>query len=112
MSKKYIMLFNHLGDDEQEDAMLMDLIRFFPEVKILEETVVKDEFSYLKMQGSSSWIPEDQFLAVYIFINMYPNDYCKENTEIIDGFIYENTIQNVIAHMNRHLEDEKFVRWF
>ena len=110
MNKRYIMLFNY--DTDEYGYEMIDAIKsMFPEAQIENYTVSRalgsPTFHY--SDAISVWIPEDQFLAAWMFVNMYYSETEPEiSDECVEEFLSERTIQDGVDYMNEHLRLSEF----
>lgn len=99
---KYIMLYNY--DHEEYDLNVLDAVMtMFPDAKLENYSICNPNGEIWKHEGSISlWLPENQYLACWMFVNMLATD------DIENGFLHEflddYTIDDGIEYMNRQLE--------
>lgn len=110
--KEYIMLYNYDLDD-YGTKVIDALLSMFPEAKIENYTVCNPfgEEPMIDHEGVSTWIPEEQYIAAWMFVNTLKTD--EIENEYLEDFLINETIQDAYDYLHRQLQyPELYVRYY
>lgn len=115
MLREYLMLYNY--DTDEYGMEVLDAIKsMFPSAKVENYSICRPDGEPILIHNEkavSVWIPTEQFLSAWMFVNMYISESDKKlSQECVEDFLIEETIDDGIRYLNKRIEDTLFIRYY